>query len=123
MNAENTTTTASPFVAATVATFEKEVLEASHSRLVLVDFWAAWCGPCKAIARVLDQVAAESGSDVAIVKVDVDAETELAERYRIRSLPTLVIFSEGRELDRMVGLVGPQYIQHHLDAAAPPAAA
>ena len=117
------TATEHTFVSATSANFSQVVLEASQSRLVLVDFWAAWCGPCKALARVLDQVADESGDDVAIVKVDVDAEETLAAEYNIRSLPTLVLFSGGKEIDRIVGLVGPQYLHSQLDKALPPAAA
>ncbi|HEU5079785.1 MAG TPA: thioredoxin [Opitutaceae bacterium] len=117
------TTTEHTFVSATAQSFAQDVIEASRSRLVLVDFWAAWCGPCKALARVLDQVAEESGEEVAIVKVDVDAEDALAAAFNIRSLPTLVLFSDGKEIDRIVGLVGPQYITSHLDKALPPAAA
>ena len=83
-------------------TFEKEI---SGSKLtMLVDFWAEWCAPCKAIAPILDEISAELDSKVAIAKVNLDDNQELAMKYSIRSIPTLLLFKEGELLDMKVGL-------------------
>lgn len=83
------------------ASFTSEVLEASQ--LVVADFWAAWCGPCKALAPVLDTLAEEMAGKVKFVKVNAEKEAELLRQYGVRSLPTLVFFKEGREVDRLTG--------------------
>jgi thioredoxin 1 len=71
--------------------------------LVLVDFWATWCGPCKMIAPVLEEVDAEIGDKVQIVKVDVDENQQTAGKYGIMSIPTLVLFKDGDIVDKVVG--------------------
>ena len=71
---------------------------------VLVDFWAPWCGPCKAIAPVLEDLANELGDKVQICKVGVDHNTELAQKYNIRAIPTLLLFKDGQVKDQIVGL-------------------
>ncbi len=73
-------------------------------RPVLVDFWAPWCGPCKAIAPILEELAAELGPKVQICKVDVDPNTELAQKYNIRAIPTLLLFKDGQIKEQIVGL-------------------
>lgn len=83
--------------------FEKTISESKVP--VLVDFWASWCGPCKMIAPVLDQIAQEHGSQVRVVKVDVDENQELATRYNVRNIPTLLFFKDGEVKDQVVGLV------------------
>jgi thioredoxin len=105
-------------VAVTAADFEARVLAASQARLVLVDFWAAWCGPCKALAPILEQVAAAEAHRAIVAKVDVDAEPELAARYGVRALPTLVLFRRGEPVDRIVGLQSAAAIRARLDAAS-----
>jgi thioredoxin len=75
---------------------------AAHPRLV-VDFWAPWCGPCRVLAPVLDEVAGEQGDQVVIGKVNVDEQPGLAGRFSIRSIPTLLFFKDGEAVDTMIG--------------------
>ncbi|WP_165249128.1 thioredoxin [Adlercreutzia sp. ZJ141] len=83
-------------------TFAKLVLEAPGK--VLVDFYATWCGPCKMMAPVLDEVAAELPVDRAVYKLDIDANQALARRFAVMSVPTLMVFEQGKEVDRAVGV-------------------
>jgi thioredoxin len=85
----------------TDATFETEVLKASQP--VLVDFWAVWCGPCRAVAPIVDELAKEYKGKLKVVKVDVDANVETASRYNILSIPTLLIFKDGKPVETVVG--------------------
>jgi thioredoxin 1 len=102
-------------VSLSTASFDT-ALEASRHQPVLVDFWASWCGPCKAIAPVLNEIAAERAGHALVAKVDVDAHPELAARYGIRSIPTLVIFSAGKAVDALVGVQPKTEILRRLDA-------
>lgn len=86
---------------ATDASFDTDVVNSDG--LVLVDFWAAWCGPCKAIAPVLEELAEDYQGRVKIVKVDVDANPQSAARFGIRSIPTLFVFKNGERVETMVG--------------------
>jgi thioredoxin len=87
----------------TDASFAHDVIEASSSRPVLVDAWAEWCGPCRMIAPVLDQLAAEAGGRYNIVKLNVDENPRTAGQFGIRSIPTLLIFKNGRLVDQLIG--------------------
>ncbi|MBL7664565.1 MAG: thioredoxin [Bacteriovoracaceae bacterium] len=81
--------------------FETEVLKSNKP--VLVDFWAEWCGPCRALAPVLDEIAQEVGGKAAIVKVNVDEAGEIAQKYGIRGIPTLIFFKNGEVKSTLVG--------------------
>ncbi|MDR1255418.1 MAG: thioredoxin [Puniceicoccales bacterium] len=76
----------------------------SASRFVVVDFWAPWCGPCRALAPIIEQVASEVEPGVTIAKVDIDESPELAEKFGVQSIPTVIFFKDGTEVRRSVGL-------------------
>jgi len=81
--------------------FESEVVNSETP--VLVDFWASWCMPCKMLAPVVDEIAADFAGKVKVVKVDVDSNQPLAAKYGVRGIPTLITINKGEEVDRMVG--------------------
>ena len=85
----------------TTASFQADVLE--NSKPVLVDFWAEWCGPCRQVAPILDEISAEYGDKIEIVKVNVDNEPALAQQYGIISIPALQVFQGGQLVKQMVG--------------------
>lgn len=114
----NMNTTKSSVFSATGADFESTVIEASRDRVVLVDFWAEWCGPCKALAPVLEEVAEARSDSLKVVKVNVDDEQRLAQNHGVRALPTLVIFREGQPVEQLVGLQSADSILEAVDRAA-----
>ena len=88
-------------VAVKTDTFESEVLQSDKA--VLVDFWAEWCGPCHAVSPVLDRIAEERADELKLVKVNIDEERELAERYGIASIPTMILFKDGEPAAAVIG--------------------
>ena len=93
--------------------FEKDVLQSDVP--VLVDFNATWCGPCQAIAPIIDELKAEFAGRAGVVKVDVDQHAEIAGRYGIMSIPALVVFKDGQEIDRIVGAASKETIGQLLE--------
>ena len=100
----------------TDTTFANDVVAASSSRPVLVDAWAEWCGPCRMLAPVLDQLAAESGGRYKITKLNVDENPRTSAQFNIRSIPTLLIFRNGKLVDQIVGVQPKQAIAARLAA-------
>ena len=96
-------------------TFEAEVLQADLP--VLADFWATWCAPCRRIAPILEDLAAEYEGRLKVAKVDVDADPTLADRYNVRSIPTLAVFKDGVLVERIVGYVPKEELKRQVDVA------
>ncbi len=95
--------------------FEQAVLESDQP--VLVDFWAAWCPPCRRLAPTVEGLAADyQGRRLSVAKVDVDGNPDLAQRYGIQSIPTLILFRDGRAVDKRLGALPKDDLQHFVDA-------
>ncbi|MFQ5341679.1 MAG: thioredoxin TrxA [Anaerolineae bacterium] len=96
----------------TDASFDSEVLQSDKP--VLTDFWAEWCGPCKMIAPILEDIASEYEGDLTIAKVDVDENPGIAMRYGVQSIPTLILFKNGQEAKRVIGAMSKERLMSQL---------
>src|SRR6476620_10832259 len=110
----------SKIIAVNDANFEDEVEK--HDGLAIVDFWATWCGPCRMIAPILEQLSSEYEGKVKVTKLDVDANIKTGSRFNVRSIPTLLFFKGGKVVDQIIGAVPKKHIesklQQHTTAAA-----
>jgi thioredoxin 1 len=99
----------------TDASFDEVVLQSDKP--VLVDFWAAWCGPCRMVGPIIDEISTEYQDKAVVVKVDVDANQEFAAKYGVRNIPTVLVFKNGELVGRQVGVAPKQAYADALDAA------
>jgi thioredoxin 1 len=98
----------------TLANWENEVLKAQG--LVMIDFWAAWCGPCRIISPTVEELAKEYGGKIKVAKLNTDENSEIASRYKIMGIPTIMFFKDGVKLDQIVGVVPKQHLKAKIDS-------
>ena len=98
----------------TTASWEQEVM--NESGLVLIDFWAVWCGPCRMIAPTVEELAKEYAGKVKVVKLNTDENPEIASRYKIMGIPTLMFFKSGQKIDQIVGAVPKPQLKAKLES-------
>jgi putative thioredoxin len=109
-------------VEATDENFDRTVIEASKERPVVVDLWAAWCGPCRTLGPILEKVADERGGQILLAKLDVDANPYTARQFGVQSIPTVVAFKDGRPVDGFIGAIPEPMVNEFVDRLLPTAA-
>jgi thioredoxin 1 len=100
-----------------LATFEKDVIAASTLAPVLVDFWAPWCGPCRMVAPVVEEIAKERGEALKVVKMNIDENNETAITYNVMSIPTLMVFNHGQVAKTVIGAYPKKRLEAELEPA------
>ena len=95
--------------------FQSEVAESKEK--VLIDFWASWCGPCRMVSPIVDEIAEESPAGVKVCKVNVDEQPELAQQFQVRSIPTLLVMKDGKPVASSVGATPKQFIVKMIEEA------
>jgi thioredoxin 1 len=98
----------------TSSNWDNEVLKAQG--LVMIDFWAAWCGPCRMISPTVEELAKEYGGKIKVMKLNTDENSEIASRYKIMGIPTVIFFKDGNMLDQIVGVVPKQHLKAKIDS-------
>ena len=101
-------------------TFERDVLDRSHDVPVVVDLWAAWCGPCRTLTPILEKVVAATGGAVELAKVDVDANPGIRASFQVQSIPAVYALRDGQVVDHFIGALPEHQVQKFVDALAPP---
>jgi thioredoxin 1 len=98
----------------TTSTWDDEVMKAQG--LVMIDFWAAWCGPCRIISPTVEELSKEYGEKVKVLKLNTDENSDIASRYQVMGIPTLMFFKDGKKLDQIVGVVPKQFLKTKIDS-------